>query len=67
MLSRPRLALRRRPAGYPPAPIEGDQGTGEILRGDERARTQDIAIPGMAWTGEGHQDHQEDVNLSGHS
>ena len=58
------LALRRRPAGHPAASIEGDQGTGEILRGDERARTQDIAIPGMAWTGEGHQDHQEGVALN---
>jgi hypothetical protein len=32
----------------------------------ERARNKNTEVPGMARPGEGHQDHQEDVNMSGH-
>jgi hypothetical protein len=60
------LAVRGRPAGHPAIARAGDQGAGGILRGDKCARNKDTEVPGMARPGEGHQDHQEDVTLSGH-
>src|SRR5947209_13856933 len=45
------FALRRRPAGHTAAAGESDGGAGEILRGDQRARIEEIVVSGLARTG----------------
>ena len=47
------------------SPFEGDLQD-VILRGNKRARSEDAEVSGMARPGEGHQDHQDGVNLSGY-
>jgi Inorganic pyrophosphatase len=60
----PDRSLRGRSAGHSTAAAKGNQGTGEILRSNRRARTEDTEIPGMARPGQGHQDDQEVVALN---
>src|SRR5512132_2159824 len=57
------FALRRRPAGHTAAAGESDRGAGEILRGDQRARIEEIAVSGLARTGQGHQNDKESRSL----
>ena len=57
------FALRRRPAGHTAAAGESDRVAGEILRGDQRAQIEEIAISGLARTGQGHQNDKESRSL----
>jgi len=60
------FSVRGQFAGHTTIASEGYQGAGAVFRGNERARTEDTGIFGMARPSQGHQDDQEDVNLSGH-
>ena len=56
------FSVRGRSAGHPAAAIEGDRGIGEILRGDERPRSEDTEVSRVARPGKGHQDDQGPIS-----
>ena len=59
-----RSPLRGRSTGHSTASAKSNQGAGEILRSNQRARAENAEIPRMARPGQGHQDDQETIALN---